>query len=101
MRLVLTKRIIKRTRGLGNKRTSGDHPNYYIIEKVQNTEKSPGEVIEFIENTIENWRAEETVGEKLSWGKNPERDLAKSWVITITICNTDDATQIHKPMQTF
>ena len=25
-------RIIKRTGGLGNKRTSGDHLNYYIIE---------------------------------------------------------------------
>ena len=26
------RRIIKVTGGLGNKRTSGDHPNYYIIE---------------------------------------------------------------------
>ena len=31
-------RIIK---GFGNKWTSGDHPNYYIIEIGQNTEKSP------------------------------------------------------------
>ena len=29
------------TRGLGNKRTSGDHPNYSIIEIDQNTEESP------------------------------------------------------------
>ena len=27
--------------GLGNIRVSGDHPNYYIIEIGQNTEKSP------------------------------------------------------------
>ena len=26
------RRIIKGAGGLGNKRTSGDHPNYYIIE---------------------------------------------------------------------
>ena len=30
--------------GLGNKRTSGDHLNYYIIENGQNTEKSPGDL---------------------------------------------------------
>ena len=30
-----------RTGGLGNKRMSGDHPNYSIIEIGQNTEKSP------------------------------------------------------------
>ena len=32
--------IIKGTGGLGNKRMSGHHPNYYIIENGQNTEKS-------------------------------------------------------------
>ena len=31
------------TGGLGNKRTSGDHPNYGIVEIGQNTEKSPGD----------------------------------------------------------
>ena len=30
--------------GLGNNRTSGDHPNYCIIEISQNTEKSPGDL---------------------------------------------------------
>ena len=35
--------------GLGNKRTSGDHPNYCITLIGQNTEKSPGD-----------WRLEET-----------------------------------------
>ena len=37
----VTKGDDKRTGGLGNKRTSGDHPNYCIIEIAQNTEKSP------------------------------------------------------------
>ena len=34
-------RIMKRTGKLGNKRTSGDHPNYNIIENSQNIKKSP------------------------------------------------------------
>ena len=33
--------IIKENGKLGNKRTVGVNPNYYIIEKGQNTEKSP------------------------------------------------------------
>ena len=37
-------RISTRNEKLGNKRTSGDHPNYYIIENSQNTEKSPGDL---------------------------------------------------------
>ena len=32
------------TGGHGNKRTSGDHPNYCIIEINQNAEKSPGDL---------------------------------------------------------
>ena len=35
--------ITKGTRGLGSWRTSGDHPNYYIIENGQNPAKSPGD----------------------------------------------------------
>ena len=31
-------------RGLGSWWPSGDHPNYYIIENGQNTEKSPGDL---------------------------------------------------------
>ena len=31
--------------GLGNKRTSGDHQNYSIVEIGQNTEKSPGDLL--------------------------------------------------------
>ena len=37
-------RIIKGTEGLGNKRTSEDNPNNYIIEIGQNTEKNPGDL---------------------------------------------------------
>ena len=36
--------IIKGAKGLGNKKTSGNHPNYSIIEIGQNTEKSPGDL---------------------------------------------------------
>ena len=32
------------TGGLGNKKTSGDHPNHSYIKIVQNTEKSPGDL---------------------------------------------------------
>ena len=37
-------RIDNKTVGIGNKRTSADHPNISIIETVQNTEKSPGDL---------------------------------------------------------
>ena len=37
-------RIGTGTGRLGNKRTSGDHPNKYITEIGQNTEKSPGDL---------------------------------------------------------
>ena len=39
--LVQSKKIIKRTGRLGNKRTSRDHSNCYIIQNSQNTEKNP------------------------------------------------------------
>ena len=32
------------TEGLGNKRASGGHPNYYTTEISQNTERSPGDL---------------------------------------------------------
>ena len=38
------RRINKGTGGLGNNRTSGDHPNYSIIEIGQDFEKSPGDL---------------------------------------------------------
>ena len=34
-------RIGKRTGGLGNKRTSGDHSNYCVVEIGKNIKKSP------------------------------------------------------------
>ena len=37
-------RIGTRTGGLGRKRTSGDHPNYRIIDIGQNTKKNPGDL---------------------------------------------------------
>ena len=36
--------VTKGTGGLGSWWTSRDHPNYSIIEKGQNTEKSPGDL---------------------------------------------------------
>ena len=47
MLLVQSPRIIKGSGGLGSKRTSGDHLSNYIIEKGQNTEKSPGDLRTF------------------------------------------------------
>ncbi len=41
---IITERLVTRTRGHGNKRTSGENPNYCIIEIDQNTEKSPGDL---------------------------------------------------------
>ena len=49
--------IIKGAGGVGNKRTSGDHPINYIIENGQNTEKSPGDLRRLdvcLSNTCEN-----------------------------------------------
>ena len=37
-------RIGTGTGGLGNKRTSGDHPNYSIVEIGQDTEKGHGDL---------------------------------------------------------
>ena len=39
-----TEGLIKGFGRLGNKRTSGDHPNYCIIEIRQNTKRSPGDL---------------------------------------------------------
>ena len=40
----VTKGLLKGNRGLGGWGTSGDHPNYRIIENGQNTEKGPGDL---------------------------------------------------------
>ena len=39
------KRTDARSGGFGNKRTSGDHPNYSIVKIDQNTAKSPRDLI--------------------------------------------------------
>ena len=41
---IVTKRLVQGTGGTGNRRTSGDHPNYSIVEIGQNTKKSPGDM---------------------------------------------------------
>ena len=41
---MVTKGNIKGTGRLGNRRTSGDHPSYNIVEIGQNTEKNPGDL---------------------------------------------------------
>ena len=38
-----SQRFVKGTGRFRNWRTSGDHPNYSIVEVGQNTEKSPGD----------------------------------------------------------
>ena len=45
------KRIDRGTRGLGNKRPSGDNPNYCITEIGQNTEKSSGDLRRLVTQT--------------------------------------------------
>ena len=58
--------------------------------------KMYGEVIKFIENPMKNWRVELTAGGKnLSWGENSVSDLPGWCDITITICISNDAIQLH------
>ena len=40
----VTKGLLRRLEGLGNKRSNEDHPNCNIIKIGQNTEKSPGDL---------------------------------------------------------
>ena len=51
-------RIIKGTRRLGSKRTSGDHPNYNVIENGQNNEKSPEDLrrLVVIQNAVKDYQ---------------------------------------------
>ena len=44
----VTKGLLKGLEDFGSWRTSGDHPNYSIIENGQNTEKSPGDLRRFV-----------------------------------------------------
>ena len=51
-------RIDTRTGGLGNNRTSGDQPNYCIIEIGQNTKKSPRDLrrLAVTQTPVRNYR---------------------------------------------
>ena len=70
-------------------------PKSWIIDCLQ-VYKISGEVIKFIENTMTNRSIEQTAkGKKLNWDENPERNMPGRCAITITICNSDDATQSH------
>ena len=40
-------KLSKQTGGVGNQRTSQDHPNYIIVKIGQNTEISPGDLLSF------------------------------------------------------
>ena len=50
--------IDKWTGGLRNKRTSGDHPNYNIVDIGQNAKKSPGDVrrLAITQTPVENYQ---------------------------------------------
>ena len=58
--------------------------------------KISDEVKKFIEKIMKNRREELTAGEKkLNFGENPKRGVPRRYAITITICNSDDATESH------
>ena len=42
--VTVTKGLLKVTGRLGSRRTSGDHPNYSVVENGQNTEKCSGDL---------------------------------------------------------
>ena len=60
-------RFEKKARKLRNKRTTGDHSNYSIINIGQNTEKSPGETCYHSDSSK---RPPANAGEKNSQGIN-------------------------------
>ena len=72
--------------GLGSWRTSGDHPNYYIIENSQNMEKSPGNLrrLAVTQTPVKDHQL------ALIWKKNDKyldlaRELKKLWNMKVTI----------------
>ena len=62
--------IDKGTGGVGNKRTSGDHPNYSMVKIGQNTKKSLGDLkrLAVTQTTVENPQLT-LVGKYLKWIK--------------------------------
>ena len=51
-------RIRERTGGFGNKKMSGDHPNYSIVEISRNTKRSPGDLrkLSVTQTLVENYQ---------------------------------------------
>ena len=82
-----------RTRGLGNKRTSGDHPNYSIIERGQNTEKSPGDLSLVITQTPIKDHQLTLMWKTLGINNNKKKQQKPGWEIRLE-------SQIKKNTQT-
>ena len=84
-------RIIKGTRGFGCRRTSGDHPNYYIIKNRQNTEKSPGDLRRFVVTQREKTSAKtgvkksQGVTKKIISFQRTEKGLKKLWNMKVMV----------------
>ena len=51
--------------------------------------KITGEVMKFMEHIMEKWK------KTLNLNENPESNLPVRCTITITLCNSDDATETH------
>ena len=68
--------------GLGSWRTSGDRPNYGIIENGQNTEKSPGDLRK-LEETYCLWIEIERMRKEGYF--DLARELKKLWNMKVTI----------------
>ena len=67
--------------GFGNKRMSGDHPNYSIVEIGQNTTKSPGDLKWFANTqTLKENHLLLHVWKTLKWLNNNYQSVAIRWV---------------------
>ena len=82
---IITKGLLKGLEGLGRWRTSGEYPNYYIIENGQNTEKSPGDLRRFaVTHSCERPSANTDV--KNSQGVN-NNNIIKGKMIYLSRCS--------------
>ena len=77
----VTKILVPRTGGFGNKRTNGDHPNNSIIEIGQNTEKSPGDLKRLVvtQTSVRNHR--QTLVRKTRKGINNNKYINRYMII--------------------
>ena len=62
----INKEFITETRGVGNNRTCGIHPNKIIIKIIQNTEKSPGDIRRLVVSQTPIEKLSVNASEKLS-----------------------------------